>query len=80
MQEDRHSVMVQLLVGTRSRVCPGSEGLRGGGRTMEMRTAKARVLVTHPGGCRSYEEWPELGWRGLKSPEQRMRGSDQDSG
>lgn len=73
--------MAQILVGTKSRVCPGSEGLKGGGRTMEKHPAKARVLVlvTHPCGCQSYEEWPELGWRGLKSPEQRMRGSDQDS-
>lgn len=71
-------MMTQLLVGTKTRVCPGSEGLKGGGRTMEMRTTKARVLVTQCCGCRSSEKWPGLRWGDLKSQEQRMRGNDQD--
>lgn len=51
-QEDRLLVMVQFLVRTRSKVCLGSEGpRRSGGRTVEMRTKKSRVLVSHLCGC-----------------------------
>lgn len=45
-------VMVQFLVRTGSRVCPGSEGPRvSGRRAVGMRPEKARVLVSHLCGC-----------------------------